>query len=241
MTKTKTTKKTMWDANDERIPTGVRDVILNDEQEIKLLPYVRAPYMRGPKVEQFKMLKDGMTVKVAREAGAGPRLKYLVKRGYIALVDPKAPNTMLHPSSERISTSVPDETLLGRGTEDVLGADDTVLDLEVEDAGIEEGKQVLREHFKRERCPKLIREFKAGLKRFDCAACGFDFEAVYGDLGAGYIEAHHTVPVGSRKNSAPTKLADLEQLCANCHRMVHRKGLITIDELKTWIAVRLKP
>ncbi|MES3091908.1 HNH endonuclease [Sphingomonas aerolata] len=56
-----------------------------------------------------------------------------------------------------------------------------------------------------------------------CEVCGFDFEAAYGGLGAGYIEVHHTKPVHMLTPGTKTKLADLALLCANCHRMMHRK------------------
>lgn len=54
-----------------------------------------------------------------------------------------------------------------------------------------------------------------------CEVCGFDFEAVYGELGRGFIECHHVVPLseGQRK----TSLRDLALVCSNCHRMAHRR------------------
>jgi len=57
-----------------------------------------------------------------------------------------------------------------------------------------------------------------------CAACRFSFEAVYGGIGAGFIQVHHIVP--------PTQLApdyeldpiaDLVPLCPNCHAMAHTR------------------
>ena len=56
-----------------------------------------------------------------------------------------------------------------------------------------------------------------------CIACGFSFETTYGDLGAGYAEVHHVVPVSQMNGSYridPSR--DLVPLCANCHAMVHR-------------------
>lgn len=55
-----------------------------------------------------------------------------------------------------------------------------------------------------------------------CAACGFSFEAFYGDTGAGFIDVHHEVPpelLGSRYQLDP--VADLVPLCPNCHAMAH--------------------
>src|SRR5690606_19764194 len=56
-----------------------------------------------------------------------------------------------------------------------------------------------------------------------CEACGFDFEKVYGDRGSGYIECHHVVPL-HEAGEGRTKLSDLALICANCHRMIHRRA-----------------
>lgn len=57
-----------------------------------------------------------------------------------------------------------------------------------------------------------------------CMGCGFNFEATYGSIGAGFIEVHHTQPVSTL--GRPTEVdpeRDLIVLCSNCHSMVHRK------------------
>jgi predicted HNH restriction endonuclease len=61
-----------------------------------------------------------------------------------------------------------------------------------------------------------------------CAACGFDFYKTYGEVGRGYIEIHHQKPVYQYDETDFSRLAaealkDLIPLCANCHRMLHRK------------------
>lgn len=63
------------------------------------------------------------------------------------------------------------------------------------------------------------------LKHFGatCQACGMKFEAVYGEIGKGYIEVHHLSPISQtdgKHEVNPKK--DLVPLCANCHAMVHR-------------------
>ncbi len=56
-----------------------------------------------------------------------------------------------------------------------------------------------------------------------CVACGFDFEAIYGELGRGYVEVHHLELLSRRKRNRRTSpTADLRPLCANCHAMIHR-------------------
>ncbi|WP_259727329.1 HNH endonuclease [Synechococcus sp. CS-1326] len=57
-----------------------------------------------------------------------------------------------------------------------------------------------------------------------CKACGFDFSLTYGAHGADFIEVHHLVPVSSLGESrAVNPLTDMTVLCANCHRMIHRR------------------
>lgn len=102
----------------------------------------------------------------------------------------------------------------------------------------DEGRAALRIHLRRERSQKLINAFKASLVRPKCEACGFDFAVAYGDLGAGYIEAHHKVPISALDDSGKTRLEDLAALCANCHRIVHRNGLMPVEDLAAYLATR---
>jgi len=56
-----------------------------------------------------------------------------------------------------------------------------------------------------------------------CKVCGFDFGAIYGPLGHGYIEVHHRVPVSKMGGCYQVDpVNDLIPLCANCHAAVHR-------------------
>lgn len=67
-----------------------------------------------------------------------------------------------------------------------------------------------------------------------CTGCGFDFAAVYGDIGTGFIEVHHTVPVSSMGESyIVDPVRELVPLCSNCHSMVHRRlPPFEIEELR---------
>lgn len=99
-----------------------------------------------------------------------------------------------------------------------------------------EGALLMSNHLIRERDPRLRREklkqvARAGTRPC-CEVCGFDFGRVYGQLGEGYIEVHHRLPLHA---SGPrvTKLSDLALLCSNCHRMIHRsKEWLTPEELR---------
>jgi len=58
----------------------------------------------------------------------------------------------------------------------------------------------------------------------DCKICGFDFESVFGDLGANFCHVHHITPlseVGMQHEVCPKK--DLIPVCPNCHAMLHRR------------------
>lgn len=68
-----------------------------------------------------------------------------------------------------------------------------------------------------------------------CMACHFDFAASYGMLGSGYIEVHHSMPLAEHGTRATDPKTDLVVLCANCHRMVHRKRgvCLTLEELQS--------
>ncbi|WP_069353648.1 HNH endonuclease [Burkholderia cenocepacia] len=70
---------------------------------------------------------------------------------------------------------------------------------------------------------------------YRCAACGFDFEAVYGDIGRGYIHVHHLRPLSSVGASyVIDPIKDLIPLCANCHAMIHRSDPpLAVDVLAT--------
>ena len=104
----------------------------------------------------------------------------------------------------------------------------------------EEGGVIIGVHKRYERDPRLISEKKkaaASAGRLICEVCSFDFEQTYGDLGAAFIEVHHTKPVAQMLPRSKTKLTDLALLCSNCHRMAHRRREpLTLDEIKLAIS-----
>jgi hypothetical protein len=67
---------------------------------------------------------------------------------------------------------------------------------------------------------------KNGGKLFcEVPGCEFDFSDRYGNLGKGYAQVHHLVPLSKAKNSGRSvRLADLAVVCANCHAMIHLGG-----------------
>ncbi|MCD6726891.1 MAG: HNH endonuclease [Solirubrobacteraceae bacterium] len=104
-----------------------------------------------------------------------------------------------------------------------------------------EGRLLTAQHVRRERNAKLVASKKTQALNVNgklvCEACGFDFAAVYGAHGDGFIECHHTKPVHTLRAGQRTRLEDLALVCSNCHRMIHRrKRWLMMDELRTLIA-----
>lgn len=104
-----------------------------------------------------------------------------------------------------------------------------------------EGGVVMRLHKRYERDPKLVaakRKAAAAAGSLACEVCGFDFEAAYGELGAGYIEVHHVKPVHTLKPGTTIKLDDLSLLCSNCHRMAHRRQIpISLEQIREYLSL----
>jgi hypothetical protein len=69
-----------------------------------------------------------------------------------------------------------------------------------------------------------------------CKVCGFNFQSKYGSWGADYIEVHHVKPLNENKKKSvlTNPQTDLTVVCANCHRMIHKKkGItLTVEELQ---------
>lgn len=108
------------------------------------------------------------------------------------------------------------------------------------DGEFPEGKIVERIHKGRERSSKAITVAKNNFKikngKLFCQICGFDFEKEYGKLGAGFIEAHHIIPVSEMNENHKTQPNEIAMLCSNCHRMVHKKRpWLTMKKLNSLI------
>jgi len=67
---------------------------------------------------------------------------------------------------------------------------------------------------------------------YTCSVCGFDFEAVYGMIGTGYIHVHHLKPLSEIKEEYKVDpINDLRPVCPNCHSMIH-KANYSIEQLR---------
>ena len=107
---------------------------------------------------------------------------------------------------------------------------------DAEEVAFPEGRVLYRLHRARERNRLLVKKArKRALQqdgRLRCCVCKFDFEAVYGPVGEGFMECHHIKPLSELVTESETKLRDLALVCSNCHRMIHRKRpWLSIEEL----------
>lgn len=104
----------------------------------------------------------------------------------------------------------------------------------------DEGERLKREIALFRRNPALRRAAIA-MHGYSCVACGFNFGNAYGELGEGFIELHHLVPLSERQDAASkqmlkTRVVDVVPLCANCHRVVHRERPATpVERLRAAI------
>jgi hypothetical protein len=105
-----------------------------------------------------------------------------------------------------------------------------------------EGKEKFRLHRDKERNPNLVRQAKekwmsSSNGNLSCTVCDFSFPRVYGNIGIGFIEAHHRIPISSLKRDTVIKISDLAPVCSNCHSMLHRNhntGL-SVEQLRETI------
>ena len=112
-------------------------------------------------------------------------------------------------------------------------------EVEIEDE-FNEGRILTRLHRQRERNPQLTKRKKEKVLKekgvLACEVCEFDFAQVYGELGYGFAECHHLVPLSELGENQRVRLADLAIVCANCHRMLHYgKSLLSMDELRKMV------
>lgn len=92
-----------------------------------------------------------------------------------------------------------------------------------------EGNPKIVVHLKRERHPGLAKqkrnEFVSKHGRLFCEDCGLDPSVQYGEeAGSACIEVHHHRTFVAQMNPGhKSVIDDLKCLCANCHRVLHRK------------------
>lgn len=103
-----------------------------------------------------------------------------------------------------------------------------------------EGATAYRTHKVRERNPKVVKKAKQlfmnkNKGKLFCEACGFNFLNFYGERGLEFIEGHHKKLVSQMEEGEKTNVEDIALLCSNCHRMIHKKPQISVEELSKLI------
>lgn len=111
---------------------------------------------------------------------------------------------------------------------------------ESDELSFPEGKEKYRIHRYKERNSKITNlaknQFFERYGHLDCQICGFNFNETYGEIGTGFIEAHHIIPISELNEEIETKISDIILICSNCHRMIHRKRpWLSIKELQRLI------
>ncbi|NHN34683.1 HNH endonuclease [Paenibacillus agricola] len=98
-----------------------------------------------------------------------------------------------------------------------------------------EGKEYYRLHRMRERKPGVVKQAKKLFikkhGRLFCEACNLDFTIAYGERGKDFIEGHHRKLISEMKEGDKTKAEDIAMLCSNCHKMIHKKPIISVEDL----------
>lgn len=182
----------------------------------------------NPDTAEFQDLRNKLE---SFAGGLGKRISQKTFRGSGGIYVPKpgvssnagqrgqvAPSVSTYENAER--TSLSSRIILDEGDE----------------SAFPEGKARFRLHRSLERDNNITK--KAKIRRLEetgklkCEACEFDFAKVYGDLGEGFIEGHHTIPVADLDGTSKTKVSDIALLCSNCHRMIHRGSHLTVAGLR---------
>ncbi|MDN3550749.1 MrcB family domain-containing protein [Mucilaginibacter aquaedulcis] len=80
-----------------------------------------------------------------------------------------------------------------------------------------------RFHKRIERNIRLSKKVKE-TQGYTCKVCKLNFEERYGEIGRGFIEAHHLVPISylTQQRIQLDARKDFVVLCSNCHSMIHR-------------------
>lgn len=112
-------------------------------------------------------------------------------------------------------------------------------DIEKSGVAYSEGGEAVYLSRRRERSAAL-RQAAIEIHGFDCMGCGFNFEKHYGLYGRNFIEVHHAQPLSLTGLRVTDPSTDLNVLCSNCHRMVHRKRFIvlSLSELRALLVAR---
>jgi HNH endonuclease len=183
----------------------------------------------GPGYEEWLVEIKWLTaVHIGNESGSGA----CYGQPYFAkpLVTCSLDNQQLTKSKLQEIFDIDFEMLLKNDTSQLIKEED-------DEISFPEGKEKYILHKLKERSKGLIKIAKERQIQKDpklcCQICNFSFIENYGQIGEGFIEAHHIYPISDLTAETKTKIEDLIFVCSNCHRMLHRKRpWLTDGELK---------
>jgi 5-methylcytosine-specific restriction enzyme A len=117
--------------------------------------------------------------------------------------------------------------------------------IKVADKPFFEGSVIFSMHRLHERNKSIVDKKKQNIfdikHKLSCEACDFDFYSYYGEIGRGFIECHHNIPISKLKMEHEVKLSDLSLICSNCHSIVHIiRPWIMVDQLREILCRRNK-
>jgi 5-methylcytosine-specific restriction protein A len=102
-----------------------------------------------------------------------------------------------------------------------------------------EGQRILAKHLRIERNSTLIKKIKKAAlvanPYLNCKVCGFSFYKKYGEVGLGFIEAHHLIQLSDCEVEKVTSQKNIILVCSNCHRMLHKTDNMSVEKLKKLI------
>jgi predicted HNH restriction endonuclease len=113
-----------------------------------------------------------------------------------------------------------------------------------EQSDFADAKRLAREQCFFARNPTLAKARKRR-DQYTRQICLLNFPDTYGELGKNFAECHHLDPRSELKegknDTVMTNITRVVTLCANCHRMVHRKrSALTIERVKADFAEATK-
>jgi hypothetical protein len=120
-----------------------------------------------------------------------------------------------------------------------------IIDKDYSNLVIEEGFTKFTQIKTKARSRKLVeiaKDYYSKDGKIYCAACNFNFEDFYGEIGKGYIEIHHIEPIFAKEDNfeqlAKEALSKVVPVCANCHRIIHRQQdkLLSISSLQELVS-----
>jgi hypothetical protein len=205
-----------------------------------------------------RMIVEELTDQARAEQAFGPGIyeapDHLIGRGSTLELDREVPEAEarrlrrvpdnpipIEPDRYRVKGNALRTT--GRITEGSAAILDAIIDgpvvIRTSDDGVyTEGERRLTTHERVERSPK-VRARALAIHGTTCSICGFSFAEAYGPLGAGFAEVHHLVPLSATTKAIrvdPRK--DVAVVCANCHRMLHRRSPpLTLEVLKNMLGI----